>query len=240
MVTIMSKKRAAFFAISVAVVFSLIGGALFGQATQRNNVFRYLSIFTEVFDLVRNNYVEAVSSDQLMDGAFNGVTDAIDEFSYYVPPAQMAAYRAYVDSEDNGIGLVVTKRFGYAYVIAAIPGSPAAKAGIERGDFIEKIEGKPTQKMAVWQARNALATNKPVKLQVLRGGQTKRDEFTLQHEAFHPVALETKQIGNVAYIKIPYFEKDSAAQFKSALEQVRKNVTRKLIVDLRGNAAGDV
>ena len=69
--------------------------------------------------------------------------------------------------------------------------------------------------MAVWQARSALATNKAVKLQVLRGGQTKRDEFTLQHEAFHPVALETKQIGNIAYVKIPYFEKDTAAGHSS-------------------------
>src|SRR2546428_9053891 len=128
MVALMSKKKAVFLSISVALLLLLIGGALFGQVTQKNNVFRYLSIFTEVFDLVRNNYVEQVSSDQLMDGAFSGVTDAVDEFSYYVPPSQMAAYRTYVDSEDNGIGLVVTKRFGYAYVIASIPGSPAAKA----------------------------------------------------------------------------------------------------------------
>src|SRR5438270_12309855 len=119
MVTIMSKKKAAFFAISVAVVFSLIGGALFGQATQRNNVFRYLSIFTEVFDLVRNNYVEQVTTDQLLDGAFSGVTDAVDEFSYYVPPAQMVAYRTFSDVKDNGIGVIVTKRFAEAYEISS-------------------------------------------------------------------------------------------------------------------------
>src|SRR5438270_10731452 len=198
MVTVMSKKKAFFFGVSVAVVFSLIGGALFGQATQRNNVFRYLSIFTEVFDLVRNNYVEAVPSDQLMDGAFNGVTDAIDEFSYYVPPAQMAAYKNFSDIEDNGVGLIVTKRFGYAFVIAAVPGSPAAKSGIERGDFIEKIDGQPTQKMAVWQVRNLLRATKPVHLQVLRGGQTKRDEFTLQKASFHPLAITTQQMDGVS------------------------------------------
>src|SRR5947209_20109528 len=192
MVALMNRKKVIFLVLSVSVLLSLLGGALFGQAAQKNNAFRYYSIFTEVFDLVRNNYVEAVSSDQLMDGAFAGVTDAVDEFSYYVPPAQMAVYRTYVDSEDNGMGLVVTKRFGYAYVIASIPGSPAAKAGIERGDFIEKVDGNATQRLGVWQVRNLLATNKPVKLQVLRGGQTKRDEFTLQHDAFHPVALETK------------------------------------------------
>jgi len=236
----MTKKKIAFLSLSVALLISLLGGALFGQATQKNNIFRSLSVFTEVFDLVRSNYVEQVSSEQLLDGAFSGVTDAVDEFSYYVPPAQMSSYKTFVESDDNGTGLVVTKRFGYAFVIAAIPGSPAAKAGIERGDFIEKIDNQPTTKLAVWQARRLLAGNQPVKLQVLRGGQTKRDEFTLKHDAFHPVALETKQIGNVAYIKIPYFEKDTAAQFKTALDQVRKTGTRKLIVDVRGNAAGDV
>src|SRR5260370_26016007 len=156
MVALMSKKKTVFLLISVSFLFSLIGGALFGQATQRNNVFRYLSIFTEVFDLVRNNYVEAVPSEQLLDGAFSGVTDAIDEFSYYVAPSQMAAYKTFVDTEDNGIGLVVTKRFGYAYVIAATPGSPAAKAGLQRRDFIAKIAGRPTQKLGVGQVRKLL------------------------------------------------------------------------------------
>ena len=235
-----NKKRAFFFAVSVAVVFSLIGGALFGQATQRNSVFRYLSIFTEVFDLVRNNYVEAVSSDQLMDGAFNGVTDAIDEFSYYVPPGQMGAYHGDTENEDNPVGLVVTKRFGYAYVIAATPGSPAAKAGIERGDFIEKVDGKPTQKMAIWQVRNLMRSGKAVQLQVLRGGQTKRDEFTIQQVNYHPLALTTQQYGSVAYVKIPYFEKGTSAQLKAALDKVHANGTRKLIVDLRENAGGDI
>src|SRR5438477_6115003 len=236
----MTKKKIAFLTLSVALLISLLGGALFGQVNSKNNTFRYLSIFTEVFDLVRSNYVEQVSSDQLMDGAFSGVTDAIDEFSYYVPPAQMSAYRADVEPEDNGIGLVVTKRFGYAYVIAATAGSPAAKAGIERGDFIEKVDGKPTQKLAVWQVRNLLKTGKSLQLQVLRGGQTKRDEFTIQQTSYHPLALTTQQYGNVAYIKIPYFEKGTAQQLKTALDNVRKNGTRKLIIDVRENAGGDV
>jgi carboxyl-terminal processing protease len=240
MVALMSKKKTVFLLVSVAFLFSLIGGALFGQVTQRNNVFRYLSIFTEVFDLVRNNYVEAVPSDQLLDGAFSGVTDAIDEFSYYVSPSQMAAYKTFIDTEDNGIGAVVTKRFGYAYVIAAVPGSPAAKAGLERGDFIEKIDGRPTQKLAVWQIRNLLRTGKTVALQILRGGQTKRDAFTIQQANFHPLAITSQQFGSVAYVKIPFFEKGSAEQLKAALENARKNGNRKLIIDVRGNAGGDV
>ena len=236
----MSKKKIAFLSISAAFLVFVLAGALFGQATQKTNVYRYLSIFSEVLDLVRSNYVEPVPSDQLMDGAFSGVTDAIDEFSYYVPPAQMAAYRSFVDDEDNGIGMIVSKRFGYAYVIAPVAGSPAATAGIERGDFIEKVNGVATQKMAVWELRRALRSEKPVRVQVLRGGQTRRDEFTVKPGAFHPVAVSSEQMGSVEYVKIPYFEKGTAAQFRSALETARKRGSKKLIVDVRSNAGGDV
>ena len=66
-ITSMSRKKIVFVAVSSALLVFLIGGALFGQVTQRNNVYRYLSIFSEVFDLVRSNYVEQVSPDHLMD-----------------------------------------------------------------------------------------------------------------------------------------------------------------------------
>lgn len=242
----MSKRKVAFLTFSVALLLSLLCGALFGQAAQKNNKdngFRYLSIFSEVFDLVRNNYVEAVPNDQLMDGAFSGITDAIDEFSFYIPPAQMPQYKAVADrlsDEDNGVGLIVTKRFGYGFVVAPVAGSPAAKAGIERGDFIEKVGGQPTAKMSTWQLRNALRIGNPLQLQVLRGGQTKRDDFTIKPASFHPLAITTQQFGRVAYIKVPFFEKGTAQQFRAALETVHKAGTRQLIIDLRGNAGGDV
>ena len=236
----MTKKKIAFLILSVTLMITLLSGALFGQNVQKNNVYRYLSIFSEVFDLVRSNYVEPVASDKLMDGAFSGVTDAIDEFSYYVPPAQMAAYKNFQNVDDNGFGLVVTKRFGYAYVIAPVAGSPAEKAGIDRGDFLEKIDGQPTTNMAVWEIRQALQKNRPVKLQVLRGGETHRDEITLAPASFHPVALKTDTISGIAYIKVPYFEKGTAGQFRAALDAVRQRGSRKLIVDLRGNAGGSI
>lgn len=236
----MTRTRIAFLALSAALLLLLVAGALFGQATQRSNIYRYLSIFSEVLDLVRTSYVDQVSSDQLMDGAFSGVTDAIDEFSYYVPPAQMSAYKAYSDVDDNGIGLVVTKRFGYAYVISALPGSPAEKAGVERGDFIERVNGEPTQKLAIWQIRNALRADRPARLQVLRNGQARREEIAIRRTEFHPLPLETRQYGNVAYIAIPYFEKNTAAEFRAALQDAHRRGVRKLLVDVRGNAGGDI
>jgi carboxyl-terminal processing protease len=238
--TTMTTKRIAFLTLSLVLMATLLGGALFAQTTQKGSIYRYLSIFSQVFDLVRDNYVEDVSSDKLMDGAFTGVTDAVDEFSYYVPPDDLPAFKKFTDVEDNGLGIIVTKRFGFAYVIATVAGSPAEKAGLERGTFIERIDGQGTEKMAVWQIRSALHQTRPVKLRVLRGGETKREEVTVAPTPFHPVPIETDTISGIAYIKIPYFEEGTAAQFHSALEQARKSGARKLIVDLRGNAGGSV
>ena len=236
----MTKKQIAFLSLSVVLMLTLVAGALFGQTAARGNVYRHLSIFSEVFELVRSNYVEQVASEQLMDGAFAGVTDAIDEFSYYVPPIEMPAHANFKDVDDNGIGLVVTRRFGYAYVVSAIDGSPADQAGVERGDFIESVNGKPTTKLAVWQVRNALRASGPVRLQILHGGETKRSEVTIKPVTFHPVKLEASTISGVAYVKIPYFEQGSAAEFRAALDDARKRGVRKLIVDVRGNAGGSV
>ena len=236
----MTKKKIAFLSLSVALMLTLLSGAVFGQATQKSDVYRYLSIFSEVFDLVRSNYVDPVNSDQLMDGAFTGVTDAIDEFSYYVAPNQMTAYKKFQEVEDNGVGAIVTKRFGYAYVVSPLASSPAEKAGLDAGDFIEKIDGQSTMKMAAWQIRTALNQTRPVKLHILRGGETHREEVTIQPGDFHPIKLEDDTISGISYVKIPYFEEGTAAQFKAALDEVRGRNARKLIVDLRGNAGGSV
>lgn len=236
----MTKKKIAFLTLSVVLLLTLLTGALFGQTTEKSTVYRYLSIFSEVLDLVRTNYVDQVASDKLMDGAFAGVTDAIDEFSYYVPPAQMAAYKKFVDVEDNGLGVIVTKRYGYAFVVAPIEGSPAEAAGLSSGDFIEKIDGKATQSMTAWQIRAAINQPRPVKLQVLRGGETQREEVTVEPKTFRPVTVRNDTISGIAYVKIPWFEEGTAAQFRAALESVRQKGARKLIVDLRGNAGGSV
>jgi carboxyl-terminal processing protease len=236
----MTKKKIAFLTLSVALLLTLLTGALFGQTTQKSNVYKYLSIFSDVLDLVRTNYVDQVASDKLMDGAFAGITDAIDEFSYYVPPAQMAAYKKFVDVEDNGLGVIVTKRFGYAFVVAPIEGSPAEAAGLSSGDFIEKIDGQPTQTMTAWQIRAAINQQRPVKLQVLRGGETQREEVTVEPKSFRPVTVRNDTISGIAYVKIPWFEEGSAKQFRAALESVREKGARKLIVDLRGNAGGSI
>lgn len=238
----MTKKKLGFLVLSSVVMVALVAASGSGQPSPRNNLYRYLSIFTEVFSLVRSSYVDTVPPDQLVEGAFAGVTDAVDEFSYYVPPSQMRQYQSFKEDEANGIGIVVTKRYGYAYVIAAVDGSEAAEAGVRAGDFIETVNGKPTGKMPVWEIRDVLrgGAGKTVDLRVLRGGMTKRDELTIKRGPFDAPDPQPRYIGDIALVKMPFFEQGTAEKFGKALESIKQSGKKKLIVDLRGNAGGSI
>ncbi|MFN2441932.1 MAG: S41 family peptidase [Thermoanaerobaculia bacterium] len=238
----MNGKKLGFLVVSIALMVSLLAGGLFGQSASQDNIYRYLSIFTEVFSLVRSNYVEPVEEEKLIAGAFDGLTSAIDEFSYYVPPASMSGYRDYAQPETTGVGLVVSRRFGYGYVIAPLEGSPAEKAGIEAGDFIELIDGRPTQEMALWEIRSALhgEPGSKVEISVLRGSMSKREEMSLERNRFEipPPSLEV--VEGIGVVRIPFFTAETPGQLRAVLGQASSQGVDKLIVDVRGNADGSV
>jgi carboxyl-terminal processing protease len=238
----MNGKKLGFLVVSIALMVSLLAGGLFGQSASQDNIYRYLSIFTEVFSLVRSNYVEPVEEQKLIAGAFEGLTSAIDEFSYYVPPARMESYRDYVQPETSGVGLVVSRRFGYGFVIAPLEGSPAEKAGIEAGDFIELIDGRPTQEMALWEIRSALhgEPGSQVEISVLRGSMSKREKMSLVRNNFEIPPPSLEMVDGVGVIRVPFFTDETPAQLRSVLSQASEQGVSQLIVDVRGNADGSV
>jgi carboxyl-terminal processing protease len=238
-----STKKVIFLALSVGVIGALLAAAVFGQAVQQDNVYKYLSVFSEVFSIVRTNYVDEVASDKLVDGAFRGATQAVDEFSYYVSPTDMPAYRAFLEpGEMLDPGVLLTKRFGYAFVIGVVPGSAAEKAGIKPGDFIEKVDGTDTEDMAVWQVLSALRGKNGATrtLVIVRGGATSREEISFSIEPAVEVELEEKSYGHVAYLKVVDFSGGTAERLERKLAEIRGAGTTGVILDLRGNSTGPI
>ncbi len=238
-----STKKVVFLALSVGVMGALLAAAMFGQAVQQENVYKYLSVFSEVFSIVRTNYVDEVSSDELVDGAFAGVTQAVDEFSYYIPPTQMQSYRAFLESSDGiDSGMIMTKRFGYAFVIGVAPGSPAEKAGVKPGDYIETIGDVDTKPLAAWQVEAALRGDEGEArvLSVVRAGGTEREQVTVTLTPVEDVPFEERDYGSVGYVKIRDFRPGTADRLKAKLVALHEAAASAVILDLRGNSTGQV
>lgn len=236
----MRRGKIVFLAFSILLLSSILAAGLSGQATRGDNLYRNLSLFTEVVALVERNYVDEVSEDELIEGAFVGITDAIDEFSYYVPPESVPMHRESESDDVGGVGLVVSKRLGYAYVIAVVDGSPADEAGIEPGDFMERINDQLTTDLPIWKIRSALRweDGDHIDLVVVRSGLDERESFTIQRKEFKSPGLKVEYHEGYALIRIPDFDEGTSESFAAALAEISEKEIGKILIDLRSNASG--
>lgn len=238
----MSRSRVVFFLLSAVVVTSLVSGSLLGAADGEgepdDSLYKHLSVFTEVLSLVRQAYVDPPDLETLMAGALDGTTDALDPFSLYVPPDQVAAYQVAREVGKRHSGLTLLKERGVAYVVAVDPGSPAAEAGVEVGDLVTEIGGVSTRSAPLWEVKELLAApaGSQAELELLRRGDT--IDVVLDLEPFSPPAVSFEEIDGAAVLRIPSFDAATAAHVREILAGPAAELGR-LVVDLRGVAGGD-
>src|SRR4029077_3486746 len=183
-----NRSRLLFVVASLAALLSL--RAVSNPGNGRDPATRALSIFSDVFSLTRQNYVETTDSKTLLSGAYDGMSDALDPFSYYVTASERAAYRAQEASGSVGPGIVLARRGGFPYVVAPLPGAPAEKAGIHPGDLLDTVDGKPVRNASLWKVKSALEgpEGTHVEVTVFRGGDEKKVTLSIPRARFGPPA----------------------------------------------------
>ncbi len=237
------RNRLLFTLLSVAVVVPLLTGTLLSAATDqegdKDSLTKYLSMFTEVLSLVRQAYVDEPDVGQLMNGALNGVTDALDPFSVYVPAGEIDAFLAAREVGEKRSGLLMLKERGFAYAVAVMPGSPAEQAGLKVGDLIAKIDGRSTRLIPVWNLYKLLG-GKPgtrLELELIRQGEP--SQATLELAAFPLPGVALEEVRGEALLAIGHFGSETAAAVRQALAGAKQNGRNRLLLDLRGVAGGD-
>lgn len=236
-----NRSRVLFVVVSLCALASL--RAMTGpEGSGRDPATQALSIFSEVFSLTRSNYVEPTDSKTLLEGAYDGMSDALDPFSYYVPASSMAAYKAQLAAGAASPGIVFARRGGYPYVVAPLPGSPAEKAGVKGGDLIDSIDDKPVRNAPMWKIKAALEgpEGSSCELSVFRGGDEKKLTISVPRSRFEPPPPSTKWERDVAIIAIPTFTPATAAAVRKELEEASRRSIDKIIVDLRGSIGGSI
>ncbi|HVL67815.1 MAG TPA: S41 family peptidase [Vicinamibacterales bacterium] len=223
------------------LAFVLIGG-LMGNASAdtQDDKIRTLRVFDDVVSLVMSNYVEEVKVDKAMEGALRGLADGLDADSAYLTPAQVAEVAAGKEPAEGDVGLELTRQY-YLRVIAARDGSPAAQAGLQTGDYVRAIDGRPTRDLSVFEGVRLLRGRPGTKvvLTVIRANAAEPHEVTLvRAPAVAPPITSRMLKENVGYIRIPAFNADVAAQISSHVRGLRG--ARALVVDLRRTAEGNI
>jgi carboxyl-terminal processing protease len=243
--TMNRRGRALVLALSLSIVlFAAVGGFMSGAmaAREEGSSYEHLRIFEDVVSLISNNYVEEVNIDKVMHGAMHGLADGLDPDSAYLDVSQVGAFEKNELLLAGQTGIELTRQY-YLRVIAARDGSPAAKAGLQAGDYIRGIDGQSTRDTSVFEGTRLLR-GKPgtkVKLTLLRGNAADPHEIELTREELSPLPAKGKiQSPGTGYLRVAEFGKNTADQIKSEVASLQKAGATRLIIDLRGNAFGEV
>jgi carboxyl-terminal processing protease len=235
--------KAILLSVSLAVVLFMVAGGLVVRASDQNDgAYRQLGVYSEVLSRIRSEYVEEPNIPKVTDGALHGLLESLDANSSYLNPEQYKEYKEHKREGKADIGAAISKRFGYAAIIAVVPGGPADKAGIEGSDIIESIEGQSTRDMSLAEIRDKLSgtPGSNVLLSIVRARRAEPQKITVTREvvAFPPVndKMMDDQIG---YMKADILNKGKAQEIAAKIKTLQRQGAKKLILDLRDCAAGE-
>src|SRR5262249_25007944 len=236
------KTRLSILLLSTPVLIFVVVGGLIGRAsaTERDSTYQHLRVFEDVLSLVISNYVEEVKVDKAMEGALKGLAEGLDPDSAYLNSQQVAEVQSGTPLADGDVGLELTRQY-YLRVIAARDGSPAAKAGLQTGDYVRGIDGKPTRDMSVFEGIRLLhgQPGSKVTLTVIRGNAADPHEVPLVREK-SPTTLVSGKAATpeVGYVRIASFRDGVVDQLKKQIADLTEGGSRTLIIDVRHTAEG--
>ncbi|MGB3364052.1 MAG: S41 family peptidase [Thermodesulfobacteriota bacterium] len=209
-----------------------------------DDVYKGLSNFTRVLDLIQRNYVENVDGEELTNKAIEGMLQSLDPYSAYLSPERYRDLEIGTSGEFVGVGMEVTTKNGYLNVITPIEGGPAEKAGIKPRDLIIEIEGQSTKGMVVQEAVNLLRGPKgsSVNVTIEREGVSEPLKINLVRDKITVKSVKYRMLDNqIGYIRLTQFQENSSQELRSALSALEAQNGRKLrgvVLDLRNNPGG--
>lgn len=236
------------------LVFVLVGGLL-GSSTPADAQFQHLRVFDDVVTLILTKYVEQPDMNKVMEGAMRGLADGLDPDSSYLTPEEARSISAGTpcvslfttactsDPKTAGdVGIELTRQY-YLRVIAVRDDSPAAKAGLQTGDYVRAIDSKPSRDLSVLEGMRMLRgeTGSKVTLTIIRGNAAEPREFTLVREKTPGPLVSGKMLaGDLGYIRVATFEPGTAAKLRSEAADLSKSGAKHLLIDIRRNAEGPI
>ncbi|MBP1916634.1 carboxyl-terminal processing protease [Lederbergia galactosidilyticus] len=203
---------------------------------------REFSKLYQAYDELDKNYFEEVNSEELINGAIDGMVNALgDPYSDYMTKEENDKFEESITSSFEGIGAEIQERDGNIVVVSPIKDSPAEKAGIQPNDKIIKVDEKNIQGMSSNEAVLLIRGEKgsKVELTILRGEKNKEIKLTLTRAEIpiNTVYAEMLEDG-VAKIQVTSFSQHTDEELEEALTEMKDKGMTSLIIDLRRNPGG--
>jgi carboxyl-terminal processing protease len=247
--------RRNFYTLALVGAISLLCWQVSQGAKPKDDVSELYGVFVDAVEKVQQDYVRPVSRRELMESALRGMLADLDPHSAYINNSNWKQFKRQIEGKYGGVGMTVefdedSKRLK---VIAPMVGTPAYTAGILAGDLILEIDGTSTEGLSSDKAIELLQgqPGTPVKLQVLHESSEKAETLTLNRAIIEvPSVMGDRRKPNddwdylldkdkrIGYVRITNFIQDTPDHVKRALDELRSEGAKGLILDLRDDPGG--
>jgi carboxyl-terminal processing protease len=228
------------------VATTQIAGPLIAQeAKEDSSVYQQLDLFGDIFQRIQTQYVEEVSTEKLITAAINGMLTSLDPHSSYLSPKDFEDMQVQTRGEFGGLGIEVTQEDGFIKVISPMDGTPAAKAGIQAGDFITHVNGEALQGMlldeAVEKMRGPIGSE--IIITVVREGEAEPFDVSIIRDTIKVTAVKGRVVGHTVVLRITTFNDQTTIGLKTELQKGIDELggldkLDGVVLDLRNNPGG--
>jgi carboxyl-terminal processing protease len=210
-----------------------------------SDTYRNLSLFGDVFEKIRSDYVEKADEQKLVEAAINGMLTSLDPHSSYMDAKSFRETQVQTRGEFGGLGIEVTQEDGVIKVVTPIDDTPASRAGVLSGDLITAIDGENVQGLTLNQAVDKMrgAPNTDVTLKILRGKDKDPQDIKLTRAVITIKSVRDRvEGGDIGYIRITQFNEQTYDGVRAAIQKFQADIPsdkfKGYILDLRNNPGG--
>ncbi|MDG1467119.1 MAG: S41 family peptidase [Alphaproteobacteria bacterium] len=235
----MNNKKTILF---IFFIYAIIPLKAINADTNRQETYKQLNLFGDVFQRVQEQYVEEVTDKKLIESAISGMLQSLDPHSSYLSADSYKDMQVKTKGKFGGLGIEITMEDGVVKVVSPIDDTPAAKAGMMSGDLIIGVDGESIRGLTINESVSKLRgpVGSKVVITVVRD---KKDpyEIEIKRDIINIKSVKHNIIKNIGYVRLTTFSDTTTSGLEKALTEIKKNIGNKfqgLILDLRNNPGG--
>jgi carboxyl-terminal processing protease len=220
-------------------LFAFHAPSSFADTTKET--YRQLSIFNEVYNRVKNQYVEELTDKELVEKALNGMLQALDPHSSYMNEEVFKEMQEDTSGTFGGLGIEITTDKGFIKIISPIDDTPAFKAGIQAGDYITHLNGESVVDMNLKEAidimRGEVGTS--ITITIIRGSEEPFD-VELIRDTIKMASVKHRVLNDVGVLRVSTFNEQTTSGLKESIQELEESENPPIgyVLDLRNNPGG--
>ena len=212
------------------------------QSSSKEDTYRQLGLFGDIFQRVRESYVDEVEDSELIEAAITGMLTSLDPHSSFLNTENFSDMKEQTKGRFGGLGVEITMEQGMVKVVSPIDDTPAARAGLQPEDFLIAVDEESIIGMQLSEAVDRLRgkVGSKVKIKVQRG-QTEPFDVTIVRDFIKIRSVRSEIFDGIGYVRITTFSEQTTPGLMEAVDDFFKtkgDSLKGIVLDLRNNPGG--